>query len=447
MIRFQDISDAVAAYHPNPDLGLLRKAHVFAAKAHQGQVRLSGEPYLAHPLEVALILTKLNLDVPAVAAGLLHDTVEDTDTTMEEIEEVFGQEVGQIVKGVTKISAMEFTSRAQAQAENIRKMVLAMASDIRVLLVKLADRLHNMRTLGFQRPESQVRIAQETLDIYAPLAGRLGIYWIKSELEDLCFYHLEPETYRRIADGVAQRVDRQKAYIKRVTEILQAQMAENRIKARVEGRTKHYYSIYKKMLAQNLALDQLFDIYGFRLIVDKLSACYEALGLVHSLWKPIPGRFKDYINLSKANRYQSLHTSVAHFLLDMIEVDRHVPVGTDLPATDIGDHLLVGGGQAVIVVVAVLEPEQLLAVVVPAARLLPQLGRLDLGHEHLDGSGPVHLLPDDLLHLLKGGETIRQVRVDPRGQLADHGRPEHQDMGDHLRLGRNLPQGGQKVLG
>jgi len=310
VIRFQDISDAVAAYHPNPDLGLLRKAHVFAAKAHQGQVRLSGEPYLAHPLEVALILTRLNLDVPAVAAGLLHDTVEDTGTTIEEIEELFGPEVAQIVRGVTKISAMEFTSRAHAQAENIRKMVLAMASDIRVLLVKLADRLHNMRTLGFQSPESQTRIAQETLEIYAPLAGRLGIYWIKSELEDLCFYHLETEAYRRIANGVAQRMDHQKAYIKQVIEILQAQMAQNKIKARVEGRTKHYYSIYKKMVAQNLGVDQLFDIYGFRLIVDRLSACYEALGVVHSLWKPIPGRFKDYINLSKANRYQSLHTSV-----------------------------------------------------------------------------------------------------------------------------------------
>ncbi len=310
MIRYSDIADAVSEYHPNPDLGLIQRAYVFAAKAHQGQVRLSGEPYLAHPLEAALILTRLKLDMASIAAAFLHDTVEDTDTTLEDIEDLFGPEVAGIVKGVTKISAMEFTSRAQAQAENMRKMILAMANDIRVLLVKLADRLHNMRTLGFQKPESQTRIAQETLEIYAPLSGRLGIYWIKSELEDLCFYHLEPEAYRRISDGVAQRLDQQKSYIKTVTAILQNKMSENGIAASVFGRTKHYYSIHRKMVTQNLPLDQLFDIYGFRVIVDNLSACYEALGVVHSLWKPIPGRFKDYINLPKANRYQSLHTAV-----------------------------------------------------------------------------------------------------------------------------------------
>ena len=310
MIRYSDIADAVSEYHPNPDLGLIQRAYVFAAKAHQGQVRLSGEPYLAHPLEAAMILTRLKLDLASIAAAFLHDTVEDTDTTIADIEQLFGPEVAKIVEGVTKITAMEFTSRAQAQAENMRKMILAMASDIRVLLVKLADRLHNMRTLGFQKPESQTRIAQETLDIYAPLAGRLGIYWVKSELEDLCFYHLEPEAYRRIADGVAQRIDQQKSYIKSVTALLQQKMDENGIRSSIFGRTKHYYSIHRKMITQNLPIDQLFDIYGFRVIVGSLSACYEALGVVHSLWKPIPGRFKDYINLPKANRYQSLHTAV-----------------------------------------------------------------------------------------------------------------------------------------
>ncbi|MBW1711569.1 MAG: bifunctional (p)ppGpp synthetase/guanosine-3',5'-bis(diphosphate) 3'-pyrophosphohydrolase [Deltaproteobacteria bacterium] len=310
MIRFTDIADAVSAYHPNPDLELIRRAYVYAAKVHQGQVRLSGEPYLAHPLEVANILTKMHLDVSALAAGFLHDTVEDTPATLSEIKELFGQEVAKIVEGVTKISAMEFTSRTVAQAENIRKMILSMASDIRVLLVKLADRLHNMRTLGFQKPDKQTLVAQETLDIYAPLAGRLGIHWIKSELEDLCFFVLEPEAYRRIADRVAQRVDLRTAYIKQVKDVLRSRLTEHEIKARVEGRTKHYYSIHRKMAAQHLGVDQLFDIYGFRVIVDKISACYEALGVVHSLWKPIPGRFKDYINLPKANRYQSLHTSV-----------------------------------------------------------------------------------------------------------------------------------------
>ncbi len=310
MIRLSDITDAVSAYHPKADLGLIRRAYIFAAKAHQGQVRLSGEPYLAHPLEVAAILTRIRLDAAAVAAGLLHDTVEDSAATIEEIQNLFGEEVARIVEGVTKISAMTFRSRAAAQAENIRKMILAMADDIRVLLVKLADRLHNMRTLGFQEDDKQTRIAQETLDIYAPLAGRLGIHWMKSELEDLCLYYLEPEAYRRIAQGMDQRLDQRRAYVEKVKAILAEKLAEHGLKARVEGRPKHFYSIYKKMIGQHLGLDQLFDIIGFRIIVDEVKACYDALGLVHSLWKFIPGRFKDYINLPKPNGYQSLHTSV-----------------------------------------------------------------------------------------------------------------------------------------
>ncbi|MBW2619272.1 MAG: bifunctional (p)ppGpp synthetase/guanosine-3',5'-bis(diphosphate) 3'-pyrophosphohydrolase, partial [Deltaproteobacteria bacterium] len=289
---------------------LIRRAYVYAAKVHAGQVRLSGEPYLAHPLEVAGILTKMRLDVASVAAGFLHDSVEDTRATTAAIRELFGQEVGRIVAGVTKISVLGFDSQQAAQAENIRKMILAMADDIRVLLVKLADRLHNMRTLGFQPPSKQTRIARETLDIYAPLAGRLGIYWMKSELEDLCLYTLEPEDYRRIADGVAQRANERAAYISQVSEILSHQLEEHGIKARLQGRPKHYYSIYKKMNEQQIGIDQLFDITGFRIIVGDERECYEALGLVHALWKPIPGRFKDYINLVKANRYQSLHTAV-----------------------------------------------------------------------------------------------------------------------------------------
>ncbi len=310
MIRLSDITDAMAAYHPKAEVDLIRRAYIFAAKVHQGQVRLSGEPYLAHPLEVAAILAKMRLDVVAVAAGLLHDTVEDTNATVAEIERLFGAEVARLVAGVTKISVMEFTSRAAAQAENIRRMILAMANDIRVLLVKLADRLHNMRTLGFQKLERQKAIAQETLDIYAPLAGRLGIYWMKSELEDLSLFILEPEVYHRLKEGVAQRTEERAAYLKRVSHILMKELEKQNIKARIEGRPKHFYSIYKKMAAQGLGIDQLFDIMGLRIIVQEIRECYEALGLVHSLWKPIPGRFKDYINLPKPNRYQSLHTAV-----------------------------------------------------------------------------------------------------------------------------------------
>jgi len=310
VIRLDDIIDGVLAYHPKADIDLIRRAYVYAAKVHLGQVRLSGEPYLAHPLEVAEILTRMRLDVASVAAGLLHDSVEDTRATIEEVRESFGQEVGRIVAGVTKISVMGFDSQEAVQAENIRKMILAMADDIRVIMVKLADRLHNMRTLGFQPPAKQTRVAKETLDIYAPLAGRLGIHWMKSELEDLCLYTLEPEAYRRIADGVAQRANERAAYISQVSEILSHQLEEHGIKARLQGRPKHYYSIYKKMNEQQIGIDQLFDITAFRIIVGQERECYEALGLVHALWKPIPGRFKDYINLVKANRYQSLHTAV-----------------------------------------------------------------------------------------------------------------------------------------
>jgi len=310
LIRIDDITTAVSAYHPQADIGLIRRAYVYAAKVHEGQVRLSGEPYLSHPMEVALILTRMRLDEAAVAAAFLHDTVEDTKATLEEINEHFGAEVARIVEGVTKISVIQFNSAAVAQAENIRKMILAMANDIRVLLVKLADRLHNMRTLGFQTSDKQARIARETLEIYAPLAGRLGIHWIKSELEDLSLYALEPEAYRRIADGVAQRADERQAYVERVKAILAEQTAKVGIKARIEGRPKHYYSIYKKLNEQSLNIDQLFDIIAFRVITQDVRECFEALGVVHSLWKPIPGRFKDYISLPKPNGYQSLHTSV-----------------------------------------------------------------------------------------------------------------------------------------
>lgn len=310
MIRLNDITTSLLSYYPEADTRLVEKAYVYSAKAHQGQVRLSGEPYLSHPLEVAYILTKMKTDEVCVSAGLLHDTLEDTSAKEEEIERLFGEEVCSVVKGVTKISQIRFTSREQKQAENIRKMILAMASDIRVILVKLADRLHNMRTLGYQSLEKQRLISQETLDIYAPLAGRLGIYWIKAELEDLCFYYLEPEIYERVKNTVAQRKQEQERFIKEVKEILKQRLSQSGIEASIKGRPKHLYSIYRKIASRDIPIDQLHDIIGFRIIVNSINECYETLGIIHSIWKQVPGRFKDYISLPKENMYQSLHTTV-----------------------------------------------------------------------------------------------------------------------------------------
>ncbi|MBF0508136.1 MAG: bifunctional (p)ppGpp synthetase/guanosine-3',5'-bis(diphosphate) 3'-pyrophosphohydrolase [Deltaproteobacteria bacterium] len=310
MLRFPDIVDQVLSYHPNADTETVERAYIFSAQVHDGQVRLSGEPYLSHPLEVANILANMKMDVATIAAGLLHDTVEDTKTTLEEIKSLFGDEIANLVDGVTKISLMSFASKHERQAENIRKMILAMANDIRVILIKLADRLHNMLTLGFQSPEKQRSIAQETLDIYAPLAGRLGMGERKAQLEDLSFFYLEPEAYKKIKEGIAQNSARMDSYIKEVKGIIIKAMEEHGLKCVISGRHKHLYSIHKKMLAQNIYLNQVYDLIAFRLRFETVKECYEALGVVHSLWKPIPGRFKDYIGIPKANMYQSLHTTV-----------------------------------------------------------------------------------------------------------------------------------------
>lgn len=312
MIRITDILEKISSYITEPDLGLIQGAYVFSARAHEGQVRLSGEPYLMHPLEVAYILAEMHLDEASVAAGLLHDTVEDTKATVEEIDELFGENVADIVDGVTKISKMQmqFDSKEAAQAENMRKMLMAMAEDIRVLMVKLADRLHNMRTLQFQKPIKQKLIAQETLDIYAPLANRLGQHRIKVELEDLCLKYLKPDVYAQIMEGVDHHQNSGQEYIDRVKALIEGMLAENKIKGRVRGRTKHVFSIYHKMQDQGLSLDQIFDLMAFRVVVPSVKDCYAALGLVHAAWKPIPGRFKDYISIPKANMYQSLHTTV-----------------------------------------------------------------------------------------------------------------------------------------
>ena len=320
MIRLNDITSQILSYHPKADIGLVEKAYVYSAKVHQGQVRLSGEPYLSHPLEVAHLLTKMKLDVISLVAGLLHDTIEDTDAELQEIERLFGRETANIVDGVTKISRMQFNSSEERQAENMRKMILAMATDIRVIMVKLADRMHNMQTLGFQVPEKQEYIARETLDIYAPLAGRMGIYWLKSNLEDLCLYYLEPEIYEKIKNGIAERRGNREKFVEEMKQLLSEKLKISNIDATIKGRHKHFYSIYSKMRDQNLSVDQVYDLLALRVIVNTLKECYEVLGLIHATWKPVPRRFKDYISLPKANMYQSLHTTVIGPLGQRMEI-------------------------------------------------------------------------------------------------------------------------------
>ena len=310
MIRITDIIDRILDYSPDSDLDLIDKAYIFSARVHEGQVRLSGEPYLSHPLEVAYILADMNLDPVSIAAGLLHDVVEDTHATAEEIEKMFGHEVRHIVSGVTKLSVLSFDNSQVRQAESIRKMLLAMADDIRVILIKLADRLHNMRTLQFHKPPKQRKIAKETLDIYSPIAARLGIYWLKRELEDTAFKYLLPDEYAKIEARVAKDRAEREQYIETVMGLIGKKMTDNGFECNVTGRYKYFYSIYQKMKSQNLAFEDVYDIIAFRIILDTVPQCYEALGLIHSLWKPIDVKFKDYIARPKANMYQSLHTTV-----------------------------------------------------------------------------------------------------------------------------------------
>ncbi len=310
MVRFEDILEKVSSYNPSSDMEVLKKAYIFSGVVHHGQTRLSGEPYLIHPIEVAYILAELKMDIPCVATGLLHDTVEDTHTTMEKIRETFGAEIATLVDGVTKISRMTFEKKEDREAENFRKMILAMSKDIRVILIKLADRLHNMRTLGYQDPEKQKTIARETLDIYAPLANRLGIGWIKHDLEDLAFMHLEPEKYNWLQERVARETEAWNKYIVNVRSIIEEKIGGQGVKGEVTGRLKHIYSIYRKMQDQELDFENIHDIIALRVIVDDLAGCYATLGILHSIWKPVPGRFKDYIALPKTNLYQSLHTTV-----------------------------------------------------------------------------------------------------------------------------------------
>jgi GTP pyrophosphokinase len=292
-----ELVEKIRTYHPEADTDLIGRAYDFSERMHQGQTRRSGEPYFVHPLGVASIIVDMRLDVPSVATGLLHDTVEDTLTTLEQIEKNFGPEIAGLVDGVTKISQMNFTTREERQAENFRKMIIAMARDIRVILIKLADRAHNMKTLSYLSEHKQREIAAETLEIYAPLAHRLGIYWLKSQLEDDALRYLQPEVYAQLKQDIAKKRAERENYITEVITILKHKLTEAGINAEVYGRPKHFYSIYQKMQAQNLLFSQIYDLVGFRIIVDSVRECYEALGVVHSHWKPVPGRFKDYIAL------------------------------------------------------------------------------------------------------------------------------------------------------
>jgi GTP diphosphokinase / guanosine-3',5'-bis(diphosphate) 3'-diphosphatase len=337
-IDLDDLKLRMQAYFPDADYQLLEKSYKFAKKAHEGQKRSSGEEYFIHPINVAATLIKLKLDMDSVVAGLLHDVVEDCDISPEEIEKEFNPEIAQIVVGLTKISKIKFKTKEESQAENFRKMVVAMAKDLRVIIVKLADRMHNMRTLQYVNDEKQKKIAQETLDIYVPLASRLGINSVKGELEDLCLRFLKPDIYYRLAEKVAmKKVDRDD-YIKETVSDIEEKLISYSVKAEVKGRPKQFYSIYKKMMARGVDFEQIQDILAFRLIVGNITECYKALGIIHSSFTPIPGRFKDYIAIPKVNNYQSLHTMVIGPNAERIEIQIRTNEMDDVAETGVAAH-------------------------------------------------------------------------------------------------------------
>lgn len=308
--KYARLVNRIQKYNPNSDFELLEKAYNLSKSAHKGQQRVSGEPFINHPAEVAYILADLELDITSIAAGLLHDVVEDTGAAIEDIAQQVGSEVAFLVDGVTKLEKIKYTSREEQQAENLRKMFLATATDVRVILIKLADRLHNMRTLKHKHPDKQLEKAQETLDIYAPIAHRLGIYRIKWELEDICLRYIAPDEYYDLVQKIASKRKEREEYISQIIAMLENKLTELGIKHTVEGRPKHFYSIYRKMKAQNKTIDQIYDLFAVRVIVDDVKDCYAVLGMCHELFKPIPGRFKDYIAMPKPNMYQSIHNTL-----------------------------------------------------------------------------------------------------------------------------------------
>src|SRR5436309_815466 len=310
MMRQYDLVERVRRYNPNTNEPLLNRAYVYAMKAHGEQVRASGDPYFSHPLEVAGILTDLKLDDATIAAALLHDTIEDTTTTRAEIDQMFGPDIGALVEGLTKLNRLDLVTKEATQAENLRKLLLAIADDVRVLLVKLADRLHNMRTISHMPPAKRRRSAEETLDIYAPLAGRMGMHEMREELEDLAFRELNPEAYTVVSERLEALESRSAGLVAEIEQQLTRKLADRGIEAEVTGRRKRAYSIWRKMERKSIGFEQLSDVFGFRVIVDSLPQCYEAVGIVHTSWPVVPGRFKDYISTPKQNDYRSIHTTV-----------------------------------------------------------------------------------------------------------------------------------------
>ncbi len=310
MVTFEQLTEKILSYNPKANIERIRQAYVFSREAHCAQKRVEGSPYIHHPLAVAYILAEMHLDSATIAAGLLHDTIEDTDMSINDIKDMFGNEIVFLVEAVTKLSKVEFKTKEDAQAENFRKMFLAMSKDVRVILIKFADRLHNMRTIEFLPEDKQKKIANETLEIYAPLANRLGINWLKVEFEDLCFKALMPEIFKELKDKVAKYIEVHEKYFEEVKENIYTRLIASEIEANIKSRVKNIYSIYNKIIKQKITFEQIYDVIGFRIITDTVPHCYEVLSIIHSLWPHIPGRFKDFISIPKANMYESLHTTV-----------------------------------------------------------------------------------------------------------------------------------------
>ncbi|NNM72619.1 RelA/SpoT family protein [Enterovirga aerilata] len=340
MMRQVELVERVKRYDPAADEALLNRAYVYAMMAHGSQKRASGDPFVAHPLEVAAILTDMRLDCATIVAAVLHDTIEDTGATLDEINRLFGPEIGSLVDGLTKLKKLDLVSKQAAQGENFRKLLLAIAADLRVLLVKLADRLHNMRTLGFMPPEKRRRIAEETLEIYAPLAGRMGIQEIRDELEELAFKTLNPEAYDTINRRLKELTERNVGLVDEIESALKEKLAAKGVQAKVIGRQKRVYSVWRKMERKSLAFEQLSDVYGFRILVDTIGDCYQALGIVHTAWPMVPGRFKDYISTPKQNDYRSLHTTVIGPQSQRVELQIRTPEMDEVAEYGIAAHAL-----------------------------------------------------------------------------------------------------------
>jgi guanosine-3',5'-bis(diphosphate) 3'-pyrophosphohydrolase len=344
MMRQYDLIERVRRYNPDTDEALLNRAYVYAMKAHGEQIRASGDPYFSHPLEVAAIVTDLKLDDATIAAALLHDTIEDTETTRAEIDLLFGHDIGLLVDGLTKLKKLDLVTKEAKQAENLRKLLLAIADDVRVLLVKLADRLHNMRTLEHMAPEARRRIAEETLDIYAPLAARMGMHEMREELEDLSFREINPDAYRVVSERLVALADRNKDLITEIEQQLAKKLADRGLRAKVHGRRKRAYSIWRKMERKSVGFEQLSDIYGFRVVLKSVNECYQALGVVHTTWPVVPGRFKDYISTPKQNDYRSIHTTVVGPGKQRVELQFRTREMDDIAEYGIAAHALYKDG-------------------------------------------------------------------------------------------------------